>query len=391
MKGKRYSSDSPEHDESKKIKTIRRIETRDGEIRNLPEEIIIEILARVPVKSLLKFRCVSKSWHSLISSSQFIKTHLKNATNKSNFSNHRVMVTICNPHFDLKHCSLRSLMFEPVTVASNIDYPQKNPHKAVWIVGSCNGLICIAIDEKDIYLWNPTTRVSRKIPPAAVKMKQGFYYLWGFGYNEPDDDYNIVGIFCVFGSGGVYESIVKIYSLRANSWKRIEDFKGGIPLDDSGKFASGKIHFSATPGIDLDSRWKIVSLDMKNEVYGIVEQPNYGEGYFDSFLGVLGGCICVLCNYQKTRADVWVMKEYGVKESWSKVVTIPYVNDPGRFLYSKPLCMLPNGDISLVFGNHFIVYNVKDNSFRHPETSNVAAFLEADIYVESLVSPEMEV
>ncbi|KAI3452957.1 hypothetical protein Pfo_009620 [Paulownia fortunei] len=391
MEGKRNSSDSPTHDQSKKIKTIYQIETlADGEIPNLPQEIIVEILTRLPVKSLLKFRCVSKSWLSLISSSQFVKTHLKISTDNAISPNQRIMLTIANPHFNLKHCSVHSLMFEPLTVASNIDYPKKNPHRAVWIVGSSNGLICIAIDEKDMFLWNPSTRTSKKLPPVAVEMKQGFYYIWGFGFNESDDDYKVVGIFCVFGNAGVNESIVKIYSLKTNSWKRIEDFKGGVPLDDSGKFASGKLHFPATPGIDLDFRWNIVSLDLKSEVYGMVEQPDYGEGYFDSSLGVLGGCICVLCNYQKTRADLWVLKEYGIKESWSKVVTIPYINDPGKFLYSNPLCMLPNGEILLVFGMHFVVYNPKDNCFRHPEISNLGSFLEADIYVESLVSLQME-
>ncbi|KAK6133788.1 hypothetical protein DH2020_032499 [Rehmannia glutinosa] len=384
MDGDRISSESPMHHKSKKIKTTHQIETpEDGETLNLPPEIIMEILSRLPVKSLLKFRCVSKSWLSLISSSQFIKTHLKNSTNNAILSSHRLVLTICNPHFDLKLCSVQSLMFEHLTLVSDVDYPKKNPHRAVWIVGSCNGLICIAIDENDMFLWNPSTRTSKKLPPAAVKMKQGFYYIWGFGYNEFDDDYKVVGIFSVFGNGCVYESVVKVYSLRTNSWKRIEDFKGGIPLDDSGKFASGKLHFPATQGM-LDSKWDIVSLDLKSEVYGIVEQPNYGEGPFDSSLGVLGGCICVLCDYQKTQADLWVLKEYGIKESWTKVVTIPYIDDPGKYLYSHPLCMLPNGEILLVFGMQLVVYNPKDNCFRHPETGNLGPFLEADIYVESL-------
>ncbi|KAK4430145.1 F-box/kelch-repeat protein [Sesamum alatum] len=384
----RNSSDCPTHRQSKKPRTTHQIPTSgDGEIPKLPEEIIVEILTRLPVKSLLKFRCVSKSWLSVISSPQFIKTHLRFWAKDATFSKYRIMLTISDPGFNLKHCSVRSLMCEPSTEAFNIDYPRKHRYRAVWVVGSCNGLICIAINEKDLFLWNPSTRISTKLPPVEVKMTPGFYNIFGFGYNESSDDYKVLGIFCAFGNVGVYQSVVKLYSSKTNSWKRIEDFKGGEPLDDSGKFAGGKLHFSTIRQIGLDFRWDIVSLDLDTEEYGIVEQPNYGEGLFESSLGVVGGCICILCNYEKVRADFWVLKEYGIKESWTKVVSIPYLNDPGKFLYSKPLFMLPNGEILFVFGMHLVVYNPKDNCLRHPETSNLGAFLEADVYIESLVSP----
>lgn len=271
------------------------------------------------------------------------------------------------------------------TVPSTVDYPGKSPHSAVWVVGSCNGLICIALDEKDLYLWNPSTRKSKKLPPTGVEMRPGFYYLWGFGYCESDDDYKVVGIFCVFDDGGLQESTVKIYSSRANAWKAIDDFSCGIPFDDSGKFANGKLHFSSTPGMNFENRWDIVSLDLESEGYGIVDQPNYGEGCSSSSLGLLGGSLSVLCDYPWKRADLWVLKEYGVKESWTRVVSIPYFHDPGEALYTNPLLIMPNGDILLMFGMRLVVYSTKDNCLRRPRISNCRSFLNIDIYFESLV------
>ncbi|KAM3340851.1 hypothetical protein P3S68_028486 [Capsicum galapagoense] len=51
---------------------------------DIPPEVIDEILSRLPVKSLLRFKCVSKSFKSLIDSPKFIQAHLKQQSLKPN-------------------------------------------------------------------------------------------------------------------------------------------------------------------------------------------------------------------------------------------------------------------------------------------------------------------
>ena len=41
-----------------------------------PPEILVEIFHRLPLKSLVKFTSVSKSWYSLITDNTFIFDHL---------------------------------------------------------------------------------------------------------------------------------------------------------------------------------------------------------------------------------------------------------------------------------------------------------------------------
>ncbi|KAG8390674.1 hypothetical protein BUALT_Bualt01G0108200 [Buddleja alternifolia] len=351
-----------------------------------PEEIITEILSRLPVKSLLKFRCVSKSWRSLISTKHFIKSHLTISTKNTKFNHHSIISTLLHPYYTLKSCSLHSLLYNPITYAVDFDYPMKNPKNSVRIVGCCNGLVCIAINGKYFFLWNPSTKQHKKLPDVDGKMKNDLFITkYGFGYDECNDDYKVVGIVSGFFSVGRFETMVKVYSLRTNSWKKIEVFKDGLPFDINGKFVSGKLHWGRRNG--SNSKWDVVYFDLDSEICGTVEQPSYVEGGFSPSLGVLGECLCVLCDFPETSVDVWVLKRYGVKESWDKVVTVPYsLRDPWKGPYSTPLFIGPKGEVFLVYGSSFVMYDPKDNWFKRPDMVDFGAFLEADVYVESLVS-----
>uniref|UniRef100_A0A0D9WMC3 F-box domain-containing protein n=1 Tax=Leersia perrieri TaxID=77586 RepID=A0A0D9WMC3_9ORYZ len=43
----------------------------------IPEEIVEQILLRLPVKSIVRFRSVCKSWQSMIADPRFTRLHLQ--------------------------------------------------------------------------------------------------------------------------------------------------------------------------------------------------------------------------------------------------------------------------------------------------------------------------
>ncbi|XP_023736405.1 F-box/kelch-repeat protein At3g23880 isoform X1 [Lactuca sativa] len=371
----------------KRIKASHSTETSEDPlwIPTLLPEIIIEILSRLPVESLLRCKSVCKLWCSMISDSHFVKSHLALSTSNNRYTHHRLILHT-SPRINLKSSPLYDVLYAESVNLLEHDYPLKHPYKSIWIAGSCNGLLFIAVEDDDLFLWNPGTRKSNRLPDVGFNVRSGSYVLYGFGYDESKDDYKVVGISCVFRSGGNYNIRVKIYSMKLGNWKNIGAFPHGIPLDDSGKLSNGALHWAASQDFGSFYSWRIISLDLAKETYGEILQPVYDEGNKDLTLGALGESLCVLCDYSKIRADVWVMKVYGVKDSWTKLVSIPYLTDPGRDQFSVPLCISNDGKVLLQFGAKLVLYDSKNLSFS--EIHNIDECHEAYTFVESLVSPE---
>lgn len=252
-------------------------------------------------------------------------------------------------------------------------------HHDVLIVGSCNGIVCVYIFG-EIFFWNPSIKKSRKLPNFGPKLEGNGLVLYVYGYDESDDDYKVFRFLTSEDVSGRNEKIwVDVYSRNTDSWRRIENFEGVL----SGQgvyFVRGKLHWTLGTGVE-----KIVSFDLGNETYGAVELPKCEGGYFDLTLGELGGCLSVLCFYENRRVDVWIMREYGVKESWTKVVLVPVVNDLGYEMFHKTIFLAKNSQILLHFGNGLAIYNPNCNSITYPHITKFKALLEVHMHVESLV------
>lgn len=349
----------------------------------LPDELLCEIFTRLSAKTLSKIRCVSKSWLSIISSQEFVKSHFKKWDNDDEFTHHSIIAKYINPHLHVKQCSVYSLLRNPATPAARIDYPGENPPHSTSVVGSCNGLICILLDEQDLYLWNPCTRQFRKLSDPGFSGNSRSFNFYGFGYNESNNDYNVV-----LGSISSVERKIEvvIYSLKTDSWSMIDNFPTCLPWLETGAFVSGKLHWAVSSCVcDCDAR--VVSLDLVRLEYGEVRLPGCVEDASVLTLGVLGKCLCVsiLYCYQpnviwKKNVGLWVMMEYGVVESWIKVASVRP--------YHAPLCISAKGEILLTSSSDFGLYNLGDESMRYPRIEDVDdVYLEGHIYVESLVSP----
>ena len=120
----------------------------------IPEESIKEIMFLLPVKSLLKFRCVSPSWLSFIDSPYFLKEHLSKTTP-------RIILYAPDACYALDINPVN-----PKTRAQLSVLKLSSPHLHTSIVGSCNGVL-LTFPEFNVVLQNPSTRTFHVVPSLA--------------------------------------------------------------------------------------------------------------------------------------------------------------------------------------------------------------------------------
>ena len=125
----------------------------------LPDEIIEDILKRVPVKSLIRFQCVCNHWKHDIKSQSFIVQHLQQSKNKNPF-----LVLGCHASYYDTHLLLYLL---DSSLKLHELHTCGNHHN---LVASCNGLLLIENFDKhypypSYSLVNPATKSVTHIPP----------------------------------------------------------------------------------------------------------------------------------------------------------------------------------------------------------------------------------
>ncbi|KAI6695780.1 hypothetical protein NL676_023490 [Syzygium grande] len=126
------------------------------------EDLIIEILSGLPVKSLMRFKCVSKK--RIVKSSPLETIDYEQLDDGTGGDHSSAMVRFHEP---------------------TVGDPSWMPD----LVGSCDGLVCFVVPG-GFLLYNPTTKESRNVPDSDLV--PGIESFHGFGYDPASDDYKIV-------------------------------------------------------------------------------------------------------------------------------------------------------------------------------------------------------
>ncbi|KAF2293426.1 hypothetical protein GH714_001649 [Hevea brasiliensis] len=360
---------------------------------HLPQELLAEILSRLPVKSILICRCVSKTWYSLITNPSFITHHLKKTAARNSGL---LFFSYCNrepcPPFRKNESYLLypdELFASPV---EELDCPCKGFKGLFDIVGSCNGVFCLSYGYYAPALWNPSVRKIVNIPrPNVTFTSHGFHkHSHGFGFDSSTGDYKLVRIVYLPDSNLNFDKIpplVEIYSLRSRGWRKVDnDLKCVIPDFSTSAFLNGTCHWVATkPPNGPDVCDAILSFSLGEEVFGEMEVPDcLAKKYHYINVAVSDGSLLLVAFTETTEErcfSVWMMKEYGVPGSWTKLFNISHLADIRRFIAFRQ-----SGEVLLVNGGEeLFFYDPKTEEFSYTEIWGTPSSFYLDTLVESLV------
>ncbi|OIT31750.1 hypothetical protein A4A49_51223 [Nicotiana attenuata] len=119
---------------------------------------------------------------------------------------------------------------------------------------------------------------------------------------------------------------------------------------------NGKLHWVTSNG-------DILSIDLADEkCEKLALSPFYRNEHLSWKLGVFVSDLSVFPKYERTNIDVWPMKEYGIKESWTKMYTIKLPVDSSNDVQIPLFYESNKGDMLFVSGQSSMIYNLKDGS-----------------------------
>ncbi|PWA81895.1 F-box domain-containing protein [Artemisia annua] len=324
----------------------------------LPDDIVRNILAWLPAKPLVRFRCVSKHWNHMLT--------------EPNFMSFRSRKSIILPLSEALHLIDDNVPTDDMTHSM---LKRCHPDKNLWdkykvkVIGTFNGIVLLRYTHA-LILYNPFTGASTKLPcpPYRDCRRPGY----GFGYGATPDDLKIVRL-------KQKSDICDVCSFKNSSWSSWSTIQLNMKCitfeNYVGTFANGFLHWVAYNNPQL-----LIVLNVKDMVLSEMHLP-FAKSFIRAHLGTIDGCLCSLNKVNANKFELWVLKEHGVEKSWL----------PKCSFTCKPdhisVCILASGRILMKNPSELIIYDYLENTY---EKLNISSNYEYRIkmyaveYVESL-------
>ncbi|ONK55247.1 uncharacterized protein A4U43_C04F14690 [Asparagus officinalis] len=196
--------------------------------KELPEDLLESVIARLPVATFFRFRSVCKKWNSSLTSSSFSQYYSEIG------QSHPWFYTVTHENIN------RGAMYDPSSRKWHHPSISFLPPKMIILpVASAGGLICFMdIGNRNFYACNPLTNSFKELPPRSMQVWSRVVVGMVLNGNSLRSGYKIVWLGCS-GNHEIYDSV-------KNSWARPGSLPPGIKLPLCLNFRSQTVAIGST-------------------------------------------------------------------------------------------------------------------------------------------------
>ncbi|CAL9246667.1 unnamed protein product [Arabidopsis halleri] len=302
--------------------------SRSATFKKIPEEVLMEILARLPANSVTRFKCVSKHWSSLISSRYFTNLFFQVSSPKReprpfmflSDKEHHYALLSTNNDFEA----------DPF---SHLNQDLTFPGMGGDFVNSLRGLMCFRVG-RAVRICNLTTKQLVNLPKVKSNLLEeveGDFRMWNyFGHDSVNDEYKVLSIVWeVSKEERVVRSEHQVFVLGSGaSWRGTHSTIHPPPHRpySQGLSINGVLYYGSWVG---KNTCVLMSFDLITEEFNLIELPIEACIVWNTRranLMIYRGKVAVF-EYSRLMTecilDLWVVEDAG-KSEWShKAFVLP--------------------------------------------------------------------
>ncbi|PHT67471.1 hypothetical protein T459_26958 [Capsicum annuum] len=315
-------------------------------IMDLLRVIMVEILARLPIKSIFRCKIVCKSWYHLLTSNPlFVKNYQKRSSSFPSILlsvNDSVRFIV-----ELKDENDSQSLYRNIELRPMIHLPSTNKEN-LTLVGSCNGFMCLLNGwrnnvDNSVYISNHL--LSEYFKVELPEWEKSFWNIvYGFGFSEASGQYKVLRFKLAAKNflGRPKASDLEVYTLGVDEkWRNAGEVPEPLWRSFNNVNVNGAVHW-----MDCEKNDIIYSFNISTEEVNSLNGQSI---------------------------DIWWMKEYGIAESWTKNLILKDgiqldIRDD-RFI---PILIWKDGEILMQRdrGTQLVSYNPKEKKFKKVKVYN---------------------
>ncbi|XP_010480774.1 PREDICTED: F-box protein At1g30790-like [Camelina sativa] len=297
------------------------------EIDHIPLDLTVEILTRLPAKSLMKFKSVSKSWSSIIRSQVFIDSFYSISSTRPRF-----IVAFTNGIF-AKREEKRLFFFSSSHEGHESSFLVTNHHMTIPCLSVCSNPASRCVSVRGFIgcslvggfmVCNPSTRqviVLPSLPSRRAPDMRGKC----LGYDPVDDQFKALSLISsrIPNNDSVEHLVLTLKGDKKKySWRQIRGNNNVPPYSPLTMKVciNGVVYYGGwTPKVNMNP--VIVCFDVRSEKINFIKAPRDVVGWWnDSILMEYKGKLASIVRYPLAcfhSFDLWVLEDME-KHEWSK-------------------------------------------------------------------------